>query len=281
MSSTRLLGCAVCALTVTMPVLAGSHHGGGSPHGHGGFSTAGVPAAVGGGWGFYGLPYYSMIGPYGMPAVFMPPLFVAAPGGFFPAFVPPMGGLPGWNGGRVAGPWPPPGWGPRRVAAGAAKPKKGDPARAAQLMTFGDRLFRAGNYRRATERYEQAARADPHAAAPRVRLAQVALVRGQFAEAANQLREAITAEPDWLSKATDIQAIYGEPADFAKQIAKLESHLQAEPQDRDAWLVLGAQWFLSGRTEKAADIFLRLSDRKADAALTAFLDASQPPVRAR
>ena len=57
---------------------------------------------------------------------------------------------------------------------------------------------------------------------------------------------------------------------------KLETHLQANPDDRDAWLVLGAEWFLSGRTTKAADVFRRLNDpnRKPDVALAAFLDAS-------
>ena len=101
-------------------------------------------------------------------------------------------------------------------------------------------------------------------------------MRGQFAEAANQIREAITAEPHWLITAPDIQAIYAEPADFAKQLAKLESHLHANPTDRDAWLVLGAQLYLSGRTRKAADVFLRLSDRKADPTLAAFLDVTTP-----
>jgi cytochrome c-type biogenesis protein CcmH/NrfG len=143
-------------------------------------------------------------------------------------------------------------------------------------MTYGDRHFRAGDIPRAAERYSQAVAADPNLAAPRVRLAQVELQRGHYAEAANRFREAIATEPGWLFKAPDIQAIYGEPADFARQIRKLETHLQAHPGDRDAWFVLGAQWYLSGQTRKAADVFLRLSDRKADPALTALLDAATP-----
>ena len=90
--------------------------------------------------------------------------------------------------------------------------------------------------------------ARPDSAAPQVRLAQIALVRGQYTEAANRLREAETAEPGWIVTAPDIQSIYGEPAEFARQLARLESHVQIHPDDRDAWLVLGAQWFLSGRT---------------------------------
>ncbi len=165
---------------------------------------------------------------------------------------------------------------PFNPAAEAAKPRRPDPPRAAQLVTLGDRNFRAGNVHRAAERYTQAISADPNAAAPRVRMAQIALNRGQYAEAANHFRDAMTAEPGWLIHAPDIQAIYAEPADFAKQIAKLETHLQANPHDRDAWFVLGAQWYLSGQTRRAADVFMRLTDRKPDASLAAFLDAATP-----
>src|SRR4029077_19698452 len=103
---------------------------------------------------------------------------------------------------------------------------------------------------------------------------QVALVRGQFAESAQQIRAALTADPHWLSNAPDIQTIYAEPADFNRQISRLESRVLVEPSDRDAWLVLGAELYLSGQTRRAPDILVRLSDRKPDPALAAFLDAS-------
>jgi cytochrome c-type biogenesis protein CcmH/NrfG len=142
---------------------------------------------------------------------------------------------------------------------------------------MGDRLFRGSNLKKAEERYRQAARLDHSSAAPRVRLAQVALSREQYSEAAMRLREAETAQPGWIATAADIQAIYAEPADFARHISRLESHLHVHPDDRDAWLVLGAQWYLSGRTARAADVFQRLNDprRKPDIALAAFLDATK------
>jgi tetratricopeptide (TPR) repeat protein len=157
-----------------------------------------------------------------------------------------------------------------------ARPAKPDPARADQLTTLGDRLFRGGNLKRAEERYQQAARADPNRAAPFLRLAQIALARGNYLAAANRLRDAQTAQPGWIITAPDIQAIYGEPTEFARQIARLESYVQSHPEDRNAWLVLGAEWFLAGRTSKAVDVFTRLNDprRKPDLALAAFLDAS-------
>jgi len=175
-------------------------------------------------------------------------------------------------------PPPPPGFlAPKGGLAGnKAKAKTSDPVRSAQLTTLGDRLFRAGNLKKAEERYLQAMRMALDLAAPRVRLAQVALARGHFADAATRLREAETAQPGWIVNAPDIQTIYGEPTEFARTLARLESYLQAHPDDRDGWLVLGAQLFLSGRTTKAADVFKRLDDpnRKSDVALAAFLDAS-------
>ena len=232
-----------------------------------GHASGSVFAAVGGGYSYaYGFPFYSTIGFGGVPFSYVPPFLMMAPAGMGPLLNPaplPQGG------GMLAGPMPPPGlnlgW-PVPAPLDPAKARKPDPSRAAQLVTLGDRNFRAGNLHREAERYTQAVSADPSAAMPRVRMAQVAVNRGQYAEAANHYRDAMVAEPGWLIHAPDVQAIYGEPADFAKQIARLETHLQADPQDRDGWFVLGAQWYLSGQTRKAADVFLRLTDRKADAA---------------
>jgi hypothetical protein len=235
--------------------------------GHHGSGSVVIPglAAVGGGYGYgYGWPFYGGFGFGALPFAYVQPLLVIAPPG---------------GGGVLAGPMPPAALFPARpLPAGGevAKPRRPDPARAAQLVTYGDRNFRAGNIHRAAERYTQAMSADPSAAAPRVRMAQVELCRGHYAEATRQYREATTAEPGWLIHAADIQAIYGEPADFARQVTRLETHLHVNPGDRDAWFVLGAQMYLSGRTRQAADIFLRLTDRKADPSLAAFLDAATP-----
>lgn len=165
-----------------------------------------------------------------------------------------------------------------RIGPGAAvdRPRIAAQQRANELVKIGDRLFRAGNLNRAVERYEQAVRAAPNQAEPRLHLAQVALVRGKYSEAATLIREAQSAEPGWLLNAGDIQSIYAEPGDFNRQIAKIESHVQANPNDRDAWFVLGAQLYLSGRTRRAGDVFLRLTDREPDAALSAFLAAARP-----
>jgi tetratricopeptide (TPR) repeat protein len=242
----------------------GGHEGGGHPMGHG-------PMGYG-----YGLGVGGFVPPL-MPMFVGVPLIlpVAMP-------MPPLGVIP-VRGGMMNAPNlppPPPGFAPVARMARRPLPRR-DPERAARLTVIGDRLFRAGNLKHAFERYQQAVQADPDSASPRARLAQVALARGHYRAAADRLREAELAEPGWIPKAADIQALYREPTDFARDLARLETHLQVHPEDRDGWLVLGAEWFLSGRTTKAAQVFRRLEDpnHRSDVALQAFLDASRqtPP----
>jgi hypothetical protein len=242
----------------------GGHRGGGHV-GHAGHRGPFGPHA----------PFFSGVAGGGIYYTYAPVLFIG-PGGFVSP-VPVMPPPPVPMHGPLLPP-PPAGMIPAEPGAGLkrAKARHGDAVRAGQIVTIGDRLFRAGNLKKAEERYQQAVRTAPDLAAPRVRLAQVALARGNYTEAAKGLREAQTAEPGWIITAPDIQSMYGEPAEFSRTLSRLESYLQVHPDDRDAWLVLGAQLFLTGRTARAADVFKRLDDpkRKADVALAAFLDAS-------
>jgi tetratricopeptide (TPR) repeat protein len=270
-------------LVMVAPALAQHHHYSGSfasYSGHGGngnvvtggFVTGGgVPAfrgyglgAVGSGYGSYGFGYGPSYG-YGY---YPPPLVMA-----MPIIIPAQPFPARQGGGGLMLPMP-----PRGVAdPNAPRVRPSNPARAKELVEIGDRSFRTGNIKRAEDKYNLAAKADPSAPAPHVHLAQVSLARGDYAAAADHLRDAITvaSDPSWLLHAPDIQSTFAEPADFAKQLARLESHLQASPNDRDAWFVLGAECYLSGRSKQASDVFQRLTDRRPDEALSAFLDASK------
>ena len=162
-------------------------------------------------------------------------------------------------------------------------PRLPNSTRARELVVVGDRSFRGGNIHRAEGRYLLAAKADPTSPDPGIHRAQVALIRKDYGAAARHIRSAIDAAaasaPGWLANAPDIQSLYAEPADFARVLAQIESHLQANPGDRDAWFVLGVELYLSGRTRRAEDSFRRLTDRRPDEALAAFLDASRPRSR--
>lgn len=142
------------------------------------------------------------------------------------------------------------------------------------MTIIGDRFFRRKNYPRATERYERACEADPLAADPRIGLALIALERDDYVEAAGRFREVQAADPEWLARRPrDIEGVYASPSRFADAIAKLETRVQTHPEDRDAWILLGAHWYLSGRWERGSDIFLRLDDGRSDRVVDAFLDA--------
>ena len=261
-TKTLCLGVALF-VCVTVPAQA-QHHGVHTASWHNGRGAGGRMSFSNGSQGFFlaGFGYGGWYAP--------PPIFMMNQGGFFPFGMmtpPPM---------MLRGPLlppPPPGM---MAPMPNVNVQHGDPVRAGQRVTVGDRLFRAGNTKKAEERYQQATRTAPDLAAPRVRLAQIAFVRGNYTDAAHRLREAETAQPGWIITAPDIQSIFGEPTEFGRHIAKLETYIQSHPDDRDAWLVLGAEWFLTGRTAKAADVFQRLNDprRKSDIALAAFLDAS-------
>ncbi len=216
----------------------------------------------GGGFGYGPVVGYSYFGFRYTPYVITPPPIFITTGPLLP-------------------PWPgpvelPPGPSSLEGSGNPSPQRKGSPSRAEKLVELGDHLFRSHNLSRANERYQQALKADPHSATAHARLAQVAVVRGRYGEAADAFRAAEAVHPGWLETAKDIQALYAEPEDFGREVAKLESYLQTHPGDRDAWFVLGANWFLSGRSRKAADVFLRLSDRRVDASLAAFLAASLP-----
>ncbi len=200
----------VClAILVSLGGRAQAQHGGGHHaswhgwHGGGASVSAGRPQ------------YYAVSGFYGgFYGSYLPGLAIG-PGGFV---------LPiGWMGPSLMpgrGPLlpPPP---PGRLAMDRnirrANLKAADPARSEQLATVGDRLFRAGNLKKAEERYQQAIRAAPNLAKPRFRLAQVAMMRGQYAIAAERIRDAETAQPGWMITATDIQSLYARASRFRQQ----------------------------------------------------------------
>jgi tetratricopeptide (TPR) repeat protein len=286
-----VLGSSVLALLCagSSPAIAthggghGGHTGGGTGFsmtgGHGGYSNFSGYGAVGGYYGAVGGYYgYGAVGPY----LYSPSLMGIAPGGFAPFLAPafpqgfapfPMGG--GFDGGLNL-PMPP---GGGLNPAPLPRPRAANPARSKELTEIGDRSFRGRNIKRAEDKYKLAIKADPTSPTPHIHLAQVSVARGNYAAAADHLRDAVTVatDPAWLANAPDIQAIFGEPGDFARQLARLETHLQANPNDRDAWFVLGAETYLSGRTRQAFDVFQRLTDRRLDDAMSAFLEASRPP----
>ena len=238
-------------------------HRGMGAHGEVGFTaaTALSPVFVGGGGFFFGVSPVLVMGP----GSFLPPMAWMGPT-FLPARAPLM-------------PPPPPGFlGPNGgIAGNKAKAKPSDPVRSGQLTTLGDRLFRAGNLKKAEERYLQAMRVAPtwpHRVSGWLR----SPLRGATTPTQpTRLREAETAEPGWIVNAPDIQTIYGEPTEFARQFGAARD-LSCRPIPTTA--MDGWSWEPNcfSRVERqrppTSSRGSTIPNRKSDVALAAFLDAS-------
>ena len=256
---------------------ASSQAGSGQAGGSSAAPTAHVSAAVSSGWSRYYPFYVTTVSPSGQLYTYLPPPYGGlrfSPPIVIPASMP----RPKFDPGTVA-PLPPPGLiREARPARPRAHARKGDPAA-----------------RRACSRWATACSGSTTGNGLRIAISRrPGSIRARQRRGWGSLRSRSSANvtvrppigfarPRPLSRAgsplRDVEAIYAEPADFTKQLAKLQSHLHAHPADRDAWLVLGAQWFLSGREGPAADVFRRLDDphRRPDAILAAFLDATNQP----
>lgn len=149
-----------------------------------------------------------------------------------------------------------------------------DLAKEKDLILRGDRFFKAGKVGQAIDRFKQAIKANPDSFQARLRLSEIAFDKGNYAEAASWLHEAVAADPRGLEKPTNVEAMFVEPEDFQKAIERLETHLQAKPEDRDAWMVLGVQHLLSGHPDRASDAFLRLDPDRDDPTLRALMLAA-------
>ena len=244
------------------------HHG----HPYGGYG-AGPRNFGGGGYGYGGYGY----GGYGVPVFYGVPYAV---GGYGPGL-----GYGGGFGGQFA-PVPFAAVNPvaamtpvRSVSTTTARTKRPDTSFAAETLTLGDRLFRAGNLTKAVERYEQSIKADPSKAAP----SGEAWPRWRWSGASittppNWLREADTVDP---TLSPDQRRRHPTPSTSNRATSRSRSPSSRRtssriPEDRDAWLLLGAEHYFSGRTRRGRR-HLPPPDRPPGRAgtLSAFLSASK------
>ncbi len=95
--------------------------------------------------------------------------------------------------------------------------------RALRMRVLGDEAFAITDYRKAGERYREAASIAPDQADPRYRLAISLAARGRFEEAVEQLKTATTLDMEWPSSGVTLDELYGLNApnnDLAKRDEK-------------------------------------------------------------
>ena len=154
-----------------------------------------------------------------------PPLFMVAPGGFFGTF-----GDDGMAAGAGIAHRPLARYRPRDARCGArgSRPGRGRSTPRARPSSSRSAIASSGRQHasRAAERYEQALRATRARRPLASGWHRSRSSGGDTPRPPSNTGTRSPSSPDWLARAGDIQSVYGEPGDFARQIARLQRHLQ-------------------------------------------------------
>lgn len=136
--------------------------------------------------------------------------------------------------------------------------------KARQTIVTGAKLFESGQYRRAADSFRSVARMAKDDPAPQFLLAQALIANRQYAAAADAVREGLRLSPDWPELGFDVRGLYGDPADFSRQLSDLARQLRQNPFDKDGMFLLGYQLFSSGEQGKARTILAQAARLDAD-----------------
>lgn len=145
--------------------------------------------------------------------------------------------------------------------------------RAKQALLTGTRRFKAGDYRRAADRFADAIKAAPDDATPYFFRAFALFAAGQFPAAVDATKAGLKINADWPLADFDMKQLYGDPADLVPQLANLAAELKANPLDRDRLFLLGFVLFVTDDPGKAQPLLEQAARLEADDThLKSFLD---------
>lgn len=144
--------------------------------------------------------------------------------------------------------------------------EKNQAAKSKQLAAAGNRLFAAGLFAKAAERYRDALRADADDASNYFLLAQAQFANKQYADAVRSLKDGLKLNPDWIENEFDLRALYANADQLTPQLAEIARVVKVNPLDRDASFLLGFELFMTGQKEKSRAILeqaarLEIDDR--------------------
>lgn len=147
---------------------------------------------------------------------------------------------------------------PEAVAAPEAPVNSRGPdsrARASgQYLTLGDQAFRDARYADAVHFYARAVEFAPEEGVLYLVLSDGLFATGDYHYGAFALRRALELDPTLAASAVDKHAFYGDPKEFDRQLAVLESYLSDRPGDDDARLMLAANYLFGARPAAAVDL---------------------------
>lgn len=145
---------------------------------------------------------------------------------------------------------------------------------AQKYVKLGDLYFRSGRYAAASDAYARAIELAPEDAALHFIQSDAQFAAGDYSAAAGSIRRALARDPELARASADKTKVYEDPRVFAEQLGRLEGHVQRQPLDGDAFLVLGYNLVFSGRAAEARGAFENARRlQPSDAASALFLGA--------
>ncbi|MDO8629046.1 MAG: tetratricopeptide repeat protein [Phycisphaerales bacterium] len=145
----------------------------------------------------------------------------------------------------------------------------------------GNSAFAAGRYGDARRAYVRAVLLDENDGTAKLLYGLATFAEGDFGVAATALRRALATTPDLIDYPFNIVALYGNGAGFNEQLSALARYIGANPEDREAILLLAYLRYASGEAAEAQVMFGALADADPTDSLVVFLrDAATRPMQA-
>ena len=139
--------------------------------------------------------------------------------------------------------------------AAPRRPTLADRAQAARLEGAGDRMFRAGHFSRAVERYRQTLDRAADNDEAKFKLGAALVAASQYDEGGQVLREALHRRPDWPHVPHDLRALFPDDAAIRRVLDNLERESRRPAADPDVPFLRGYFLYFTGDREAAAAIF--------------------------
>lgn len=135
----------------------------------------------------------------------------------------------------------------------------------------GNDAFAAGRFGDARRAYIRAVLLDENDGTAKLLYGLATFAEGDFGVAATAVRRALATTPDLIDYPFNIVALYGDEVRFNEQMDALTRHVGANPENRNAVLLLGYLQFASGGAAEAQVVFAALADADPTDSLVVFL----------
>jgi hypothetical protein len=152
----------------------------------------------------------------------------------------------------------------------------GGPREVQLAFALGEAKLQEGRFPDAAAAFRRAVAAAPGAAAPRVALALALLGDGQYDAAAKELRAGLSLVSDWPAIRLDAAAVFGGVGAYQALETRLLTVARGDAANSDLQLLLGFQYFATGRGAEAAKLLQpAAAANPEDVAIRGLLEAAQ------